>query len=99
MMVNDTDCLIAVLTFSLCSDPPVDACNIPSGEWLCRRCQAGQVDEGVPLLFKPVVEQACVANPLIFDIPFAYQRNEVLPGKLLLATFLCHTHFPTPDAY
>ena len=64
------------------SDPPVDACNIPSGEWLCRRCRAGLVDEGVPLLFRPVVEQACIANPLIFDIPFEFQRNEVLPGTL-----------------
>lgn len=70
------------------SDPPVDACNIPSGEWLCRRCRAGLVDEGVPPLFRPIVEQACVANPLIFDIPFEFQRNEVLPGTLRIIFLL-----------
>ena len=36
----------------------------------------------MPPLFRPLVEQACIANPLIFDIPYELQRNEVLPGML-----------------
>ena len=98
-LVNSASALSLSLSLSLSltpapthSDPPVDACNIPSGEWLCRRCRAGLVDEGVPLLFRPIVEQACVANPLIFDIPYEYQRNEVLPGTLHNITIILQSH-------
>jgi len=55
--------------------------DIPSGEWLCRRCGAESVGEEVPLLFRPLVEQAYAANPLIFDIPTEMQRNDMLPGS------------------
>ena len=72
------------------SDPPVDPCNIPSGEWLCRRCRAGLVEEGVPPLFRPLVEQACIANPLIFDIPCEFQRYEVLPGIIFHSVYLLY---------
>ena len=63
------------------SDPPVDPKNIPSGEWLCRRCQAFSVDEEMPPLFKPLIDQAYIVNPLIFDIPPEFHANEILPGN------------------
>lgn len=63
------------------SDPPMEPKDIPSGEWLCRRCGAESVGEEVPPLFRPLVEQAYSANPLIFDIPTEMQRNDMLPGE------------------
>lgn len=63
-----------------CCDPPLDPKNLPSGDWLCRRCRAGSVGEGVPPLFKPLIKKAIEVNPLIFDIPLTLQRRDVLPG-------------------
>ncbi len=34
----------------------------------------------VPQLFHPLVEQACAANPLVFNIPIEMQRYEIMPG-------------------
>ena len=62
------------------SDPPMDPKNIPSGEWVCRRCGAGEVGEEVPALFKSLLEQAYAANPLTFDIPTEMKSNDMLPG-------------------
>lgn len=36
--------------------------------------------EGVPPLFKPLIEKATEANPLIFDIPLSLQSKDILPG-------------------
>ena len=66
------------------SDPPMDPKNIPSGEWLCRRCMSLEVGEEVPSLFRPLLEQAYAANPLIFSIPPELQKNDLLPGEPLL---------------
>ena len=68
------------LDFTVClSDPPLDPKNLPSGDWLCRKCRAGSVGEGVPPLFKPLIKKATEANPLIFDIPLSLQRRDILP--------------------
>ena len=63
------------------SDPPIDPKNIPSGDWLCRRCRAEPMEEGLPLLYQPLVELATVSNPLAFNIPYEMQRRDILPGK------------------
>lgn len=62
------------------SDPPVNPKNIPSGEWLCRHCRGEPISEGVPLLFRPLVESAIGTNPRVFCIPYEMQRKDILPG-------------------
>ena len=65
----------------LCSDPPVDSRDIPSGEWLCRCCNGLEPSEDTPPLFRPLMEQACMANPLIFSVPEELKTHELLPGQ------------------
>lgn len=36
--------------------------------------------EGVPPLFKPLIEKATGVNPLIFDIPLSLQSRDIIPG-------------------
>ena len=63
------------------SDPPVDPKNIPSGEWLCRRCNGLEPAEDCPPLFRPLLDQAYGTNPLIFNIPDELKKHDLLPGQ------------------
>lgn len=73
---------------TLFSDPPVDPKNIPSGEWLCRRCRDISVDKEMPPIFKPLIDQAYVLNPLIFDIPPELHTSQILPGTVHVIGFV-----------
>ncbi|CAI8057945.1 PHD finger protein 12, partial [Geodia barretti] len=72
-----------------CCDPPVDPKDLPSGEWLCRSCSSVPPPHSTPPLFRPLLEQATSANPLIFRIPEELKSTELLPG-------LSKRKFPAP---
>eukprot|EP00731_Ephydatia_muelleri_P023083 Em0015g666a len=63
-----------------CCDPPVDPKNLPSGDWLCRRCHPLPVPSRPPHPFGPLLEQASMANPLEFSLPIEMQKYDVFPG-------------------
>ena len=62
------------------SDPPVDPKNLPTGDWLCRRCHPLPIPSKPPHPFGPLLEQACMANPLEFCLPVEMQKYGVFPG-------------------
>lgn len=63
-----------------CCDPPVDPKNLPTGDWLCRRCHPLPIPSKPPHPFGPLLEQACMANPLEFCLPVEMQKYDVFPG-------------------
>eukprot|EP00118_Oscarella_pearsei_P003765 m.15666 g.15666 ORF g.15666 m.15666 type:complete len:366 (+) comp26492_c0_seq3:151-1248(+) len=62
-----------------CCEPPLDPDNLPSGEWLCRKCDPPSSD----VTAKPygqLIKMACQENPVTFTLPFQYKCNTLVPG-------------------
>ena len=55
----------------VCSDPPIEPGSLPTGEWLCRRCNPPRLSSDLHVVkpFRMLVEREMRENPASFSLP------------------------------